>query len=91
MSADGDQRRSVQDQEQRRGARELAAVDMGGGRRQRDAGSAHQRGEDGEETLDRRHGRPPSSRTHVVIAEGAVGRQGAGRLARGLRPLVAMG
>ena len=48
MRADGDQRSSVEDQEQRRSARILAARRVLSRRRQGDAGRAHQGGENGE-------------------------------------------
>ncbi len=76
MRADGEQRSGVQDEEQRRGARELAAGGMFRRRRQRNARRAHQRGEDGKGALGGRHDRPPNARVAVVLegAEAARGR-----------------
>src|SRR5208337_1194418 len=53
----------VQDEKQRRGASELAAVGMRGRRRQRDAGPAHQRGKGGEDEGRAGHRAAPKQRS----------------------------
>ena len=55
MGADADERGGVQDEEQRRGLGEFAAVGVDGERRQRDAAGAHQGGEGGEGGGGARH------------------------------------